>query len=231
MYNKTPHQKKQLEVISGIEKQIESNSLNFSTVAPVSDFDNDPRVCLTSVHFPHQQLINQITQLTEPLKIIDPDHYYYHPNSLHLTIKNIRVMSIPPNFDDTDIDKVAQVFSQVIPKHKAFRAFYYRLMTFPANLSLVGTTDPELDKIFLELDSELKNVGVPDDKKYANEKYFFSNITLMRFTHEVSQQMREQIEKLSSSLDFEPYLIDSVSLVRGNATLSQCQKINTWSLQ
>jgi len=44
----TNHQDRQREVIDQIEKEVQENKLTFSTVEPVSDFDNDTRVCLTS---------------------------------------------------------------------------------------------------------------------------------------------------------------------------------------
>lgn len=36
----TIHQQKQIEVIEQIEDQIQKNTLNFSTISPVEDFEN-----------------------------------------------------------------------------------------------------------------------------------------------------------------------------------------------
>lgn len=78
------HQQKQIEVINKIEEQVKKNSLGFSTVSPVKDYDSDYRLCLTSVHIPHQSLINELQQtFISPLQKISPEHYYYEPSSIH----------------------------------------------------------------------------------------------------------------------------------------------------
>lgn len=144
------HQKNQVRVINKIEKQIKTGEANFSTVSTVNDFDPDPRICLTSIHFPHQDLINKIhTNLIKPLKREFPEHYYYLFSSLHMTIKNIRVINDPPHFTAEDVAKVRQTYAKVIPEHHSFNVYFYRLFFFPRNVALMGTTDPKLDEIIL----------------------------------------------------------------------------------
>ncbi len=227
-----PHQKKQVEVINQIEQQIKDNSLAFSTVSPVLDYENDSRICLTSVHLPNKDLVRKIQKsIIKPLYDLSPDHYYYPDDSLHLTIKNIRVISDPPTFNDEDIEKVKKVFSEIIPNHKKFKVYFYRLLTFPNNLALLGTTDPELDDIIFSLDKKLKEAGVPDNKQYTNSRYFFSNITLARFTHSLTQTYKDKIAELSDSISFNPYTVDSVRLLSCNAVLKKRRIIGTWNLK
>src|SRR3990170_196015 len=96
----TTHQQKQIEVINQIEEQVKKNTLNFSTVPPIEDYDNDTRICLTSVHLPSQILITKINEtIIRPLKEVEPKYYYYFNDSLHMTIKNIRVINDPPHFN------------------------------------------------------------------------------------------------------------------------------------
>jgi len=83
----------------------------------------------------------------------------------------------------------------------------------------------------LDLDRKLKENGVADDKIYINKRYFFSNMTLVRFTKQVEESFREEVMKISSQLQFEPYMVDSVTLVQGNASLHKKKIINTWMLQ
>ncbi|MEN8253555.1 MAG: hypothetical protein ABFQ62_04235 [Patescibacteria group bacterium] len=231
MPNLSSHQKSQLAVINKIERRVKNNTMNFSTVEPVSDYDTDNRMSLTSVHFPRLDLLEKIqNKIISPLKEIQPEHYYYKNSSLHLTIKNIRVINDPPNFNKNDIKKVKEVFTRVIPKHKKFKVYFYRLLLFPANLALVGTTEPELDDLVLELDRELKKSGVPDDKKYANKKYFFSNMTLARFYSTPNEEFKAKVSDLSKQINFKPYVIDSVSLVEANAIMVSCEEVGEWGL-
>lgn len=226
------YQQKQKEVINALEKQVISNNLTFSTVSPVADFKNDPRVCLTSVHIPSRDLKNKIQNtLIEPLQKISPKHFYYPNDSLHMTIKNIRVISNPPHFNETDIEKAKEEFSKVIPKHKSFQTFFYRLLLFPNNLALMGTSEEELDNIILDLDQELKNAKIPDDKRYLNPRYFFVNMTLARFSNPPSEEFKQKVKEFSANINFEPYTINSVTLLTCNAVFEKRNIIGNWNLQ
>ncbi len=231
LYNQTPHQKKQIGVINSIENQIKNNSLSFSTVEPIHDYENDPRICLTGIHFPKKDLLDRIYHsLTEPLQQIFSNYYYYEKSSLHLTIKSVRVINDPPHFNEEDITKAKKIFAEVIPKHHRFQVYFYKLLLFPSNLALIGTTDPELDKIILDLDTKLKKATIPDDKQYTNLRYFFSNMTLARFNSPLSQDFREKIAELSANITISPYTIDSVTLVTGNAVLKKRTVVGIWNL-
>ncbi|PIP52810.1 hypothetical protein COX08_04420 [Candidatus Beckwithbacteria bacterium CG23_combo_of_CG06-09_8_20_14_all_34_8] len=232
MYKQTTHQKNQINIINQIEKQIKDNLLGFSTVAPIEDYENDTRLCLTSVHLPNSTLIKQISnQIITPLKKIEPHFYWYKPTSQHLTIKNIKVINDPPHFSETDIDKVETVFSRVVLKYKSFQIYFYRLLLFPNNLALIGTTDPTLDAIISDLNHELKVIDIPDDKVYINRSYFFSNMTLCRFNSKISQKFRDKVKIISDSIRWQPYTIDSITLLSCNAVLEKKRIINTWNLK
>lgn len=226
----TDHQLKQQDVINKIADQVSNNSLGFSTVTPVEDYESDSRICLTSVHFPRKELIEKVQTLIEPLQKLEPTFFYYPSDSLHLTIKNVRVINDPPHFTEEDVQRVKQVFSETIPSHKKFKIYFYRLLLFPNNLALIGTTDPELDNIVLDLARELNNISVPDDKVYANSKYFFSNMTLARFNTQPSQKLKKKVLGLSENLKLEPYVVDSVTLVTCNAVFKKRHEIGTWKL-
>ena len=227
----SPHQEKQVEVINQIEEQVKSTYLGFSTVAPVENYEKDTRICLTSVHFPSQKLIAKVQDnLIKPLSQITSDIFYYPADSLHMTIKNIRVVNDPPHFTDQDKEKVKQVFTSVIPNHRKLQVYFYRLLLFPNNISLIGTTDPELDNIILDLDEHLNKVGIPDDKKYLNSQFFFCNMTLARFNNKPTREFIEKVKELSESLVFEPYIVDSVTLITCTAVFTKRNIIDTWKL-
>lgn len=226
----TNHQQKQIAVINQIENQIQNNNLQFSTVAPVEDYENDPRTCLTGVHIPADSLKQKIQdEIIKPLKEISPDTYFYSAASIHMTIKNIRVINNPPHFTSENIEKARKIFSEIIPKHSKFKVYFYRLLLFPNNLALIGTTDPELDNIILDLDKRLNEAGLPDDKQYTNSQYFFSNMTLARFSNP-SKEFVKKIEELSMQIKFESYTVDSVSLVTCNAVFRSLKTIGEWKL-
>lgn len=228
----TEHQKKQQEVINAIEEQIKDNTVTFTTVAPVENFEDDPRLCLSGFHIPNDSLKEAVQHtIINPLKAIAPEHYYYTNDSLHITVKSIRAITERFSRDKNTSTKAKEVFSTVVPKYTAFTVFFYRLLLFPTSLALVGTTDPEFDDLVLELENELRNAGIPDDRKYANNKYFFCNMTFMRFSKPVSTILREKIEHLSQSITVKPYTVDSVSLVSCNAVFKKRNMYGTWLLK
>lgn len=228
----TQHQLSQQQVINQIEQQIAHQAINFTTVSPVTDYAHDPRICLTSVHLLKKNLIQQIqTTLIQPLKNIEPNLYYYPNDCLHMTIKNIRIVHDKTNFTAADVQKAKNIFNETIPLHQKFKVYFYRLLLFPNNLALIGTTDAELDQIILDLDKKLTAAGIPDNKTYANAKYFFSNITLARFNQPVSTAFKQQVVTLSRNLKFEPYQVDTVSLLTCNAVLKNKHLQGTWKLR
>ncbi len=228
----TTHQLKQQEVINRIASQVNNKNLNFSTVLPVDDFANDSRTCLTSVHLPHQGLLDQVQQdFIEPLRKIEPDFYYYPSDCLHMTIKNIRVINDPPHFNEEDVQKAEKMFAESIPQHRMFYVYFYRLLLFPNNLALIGTTDKELDSIVLDLENKLTAEEIPDDKVYTNSQYFFSNMTLVRLSGPPSDTFKQKVAELSESLIIEPYRVDSVTLLTCNAVLKNRQIRGAWKLK
>lgn len=229
--NSSSYRKEQKNTINRIDRQVKTSSLAFSTVSPVDDYANDIRICLTSVHIPHQELVFKVQeQLISPLQRISPEHFYYLSDSLHMTIKNIRVINNPPHFDEQVKEKTRQIFSETIPSHKKFNVYFYRLLFFPMNLALVGTTDQELDNLIIDLDKKLNEAGIPDDKKYTNSQYFFSNMTLLRFTIPPSEKFNNKVMELSELLSFEPYTVDSVTLLTCNAAFKKRDILGSWRL-
>jgi hypothetical protein len=232
-HNSTDFQKEQLQVIHTVEQQVQNNSLSFSTVQPVDDFERDTRMTLTGVHFLKSDLCGAIDTLVQSLQTLEPEHcyYYYDHASLHTTIKNVHVVSDPPTYTHNDIESACAVFDRVVSRHHVFFAYYFTLILFPASLSLIGTTDPELDRLVLDLDATLRSHGIPDNKVYTNKDHFFSNITLVRFHHQPGEAFTEKVSELQSIISFDPYLVDSVSLVTGNAAMKQLTIINNWQLK
>lgn len=230
-HNYTLHQQKQIEIINSLENTSRQNP-NYSVVTPVADFTNDPRLCLTSVNIPEPDFANKIVaEIISPLKLVDPGHFYYSTDNLHLTIKNVRVINDPPHFNSQDETIAASIFSTVVPQHHSFKIYYYRLLVLSTSLALVGTTDPELDNIILDLDDKLATSGVPDDKVLINKQYFFSNICLARFTHTITPEFQQAIQQISQLISFSPYLVNSVTLLVCNGVFQKRRILGTWKLK
>lgn len=164
------YSQKQLETVNKIEERFKKGELVSPLAEPVLDYVNDNRIGLTSVAFIPNNLVQKITnQLIEPLKKVNPTQYFYIPGSFHSTINNIRTAANPPLFNNADIEKVREVFKRIVPKHGSFSFELKRLLELPTSLAICAFSDETLADLVLELRTELKKIGVPDNKSYVVE--------------------------------------------------------------
>lgn len=218
---KNSYFERQKQLVEQIEASIKRGDLNSTVVEIQTDYENDNKICLTSVVFPSPEICEAIdNKIIKPLQKIEPRHYYYSPESFHLTIKNIKTISNPPLFTKDDIEKVKLLYGQIIPKNRSFSFHLQGLVAFPTSISLIGYSDERLQKIVLELDKGLKAVGVPDDKKYVSDTVFFGNISLCRFTRQPSEQFYNKINELKTiEIGWVP--VDEISLITCNVVCNK----------
>lgn len=227
----TAYQLKQKEVVDEIEEKIKGNAIDFSTVSPAQAWETDNRICLTGVHILDGFIRNQISEkIIKPLWEVSPEPHYYSNDTLHATIKNIRVISDPPRFSNDDIQNAKEIFAKVVPLHKAFQAFFYRLVIFPGSLNLIGTTEEELNNLILDLEQKLRAKEIMDDKIYSDPKTFFANVTLARFIKPVSEDFKVKVDELNKTISFDNYVFDSVTLLTCNAVFEKRNIIGVWEL-
>ena len=182
-----------------IVKKLAKEAKNRVSIVPMqADFRYDKKLCLTSVVFIPDDLAKKSQRtIIESLRVIDPYHHYYEQGEMHLTIKNIRTVHAPPLFGDSDIQKVDRIFAQIIPKHKSFAFALEEVVMFSTSVSLIGYCDESLQDLVRDLNTGLKRIGVPDNKKYISDSVFFGNITLCRFICPPSSAFQRRLEKLS----------------------------------
>ncbi|MFA4830835.1 MAG: hypothetical protein WC862_01015 [Patescibacteria group bacterium] len=205
----------------GLVKQLEdsfANGVHKSTVVDMQkDYANDDQICLTSVVFiPNEISSKIISSIIGKLKKIEPQHYFYPPESMHLTIKNVRTINKPPLFSESDINKVNQLFSEIIPKFPAFEFNVEDILTFPTSLSLMAYSNDTLKKLVSALNKGLQQIGVPDNKKYLSGSVFWGNITICRFTRNPSTQFIEEVKKMRN-LKIGNFKAEKINLITCNA--------------
>lgn len=189
-----------------------------STVVPMRpDYEDDNRICLTSVVFPTKKINNFIeSQIIKPLKNIEPNHHYYPASSLHITIKNIRTIANPPLFSQKDARKVSNLLKIIVPECVSFDFNFEDIVRFPTSLSLIGYSDERLRVLIQKLDNGLKKIGVPDNKKYFSNSIFFGSMTLCRFTQQPSIKFLNKVAELRT-VKIAPVEVKTISLITCNA--------------
>jgi len=183
----------------------------------MEDYEADQAMCLTSVVFPPTSFCERIqAELIDPLRKLDPSHYYYPPQSLHVTIKNVRTIASPANFGEAEISAAQDVFATVVPAFPELPLSFEEVVAFGNSAAVVGYSDRSLGELILGLDEGLRKAELPDDKKYISDSVFFGSITLCRFRGLPSEEFVQRLSELSA--DFTAKLpVEVVDLVVCNA--------------
>lgn len=209
----------QKRLVGELEQAFLSKSGKTTTVEMVEDYANDDQFCLTSVAFVPKEIAHIIAvNIIDPLREIDPKQFYFGPDNLHLTIKNIRTINNPPLFSASDIEKVDGLFHKIIPRSPVFQFQLEDVITFPTSVSLMGYGNTNLQNLVLKLDKGLKEIGLPDDKKYLSETVYWGNITVCRFTHKPSEKFLQKVRELRL-LKVGNLNVSEINLVTGNVVL------------
>ncbi len=183
-----------------IKKHLSTGQSNSTFVEMRQDYENDSETCLTSVVFVPENLAQIILErVIKPLKAVEPEHFYYSSDLMHLTIKNVRTIHTPPLFTDLEVTKANQVFEKIVPQFQAFTFTVEDVMLFPTSVSLMGYSNQTLQELVPALDAGLNEAGVPDNKSYFSDTVFFGNLTVCRLTHSPSLEFRQRVKELETT--------------------------------
>lgn len=207
----------QKELVKKLEDSFINDDYKSTVVGMQKDYVNDDRICLTSVTFIPDDISNKIiSNVIDNLKKIEPYHYFYPPESMHITIKNIRTINNPLSFTEADINKANRLFSKTIPKFPFFEFNIEDVLIFPTSISVMAYSDETLNKLTLALDKGLKEIGVPDNKKYLSDSVFWGNITVCRFTQKPGNRFVNEVKKMKN-LKIGKFKVEKINLITCNA--------------
>lgn len=215
MLNDYLNKQKKLVKELKISYTLNNNAPTIIEIQP--DYATDNQICLTLVTFIPPDITDKIYKnIIEPLKNIEPNHYYYPPESMHITIKNIRTIHWPPLFNGQDIKKADELFKKTIPQFPAFHFNIEDVILFPISLSVMAYSSDVLQKLIFALDAGLKQIGLPDNKKYLSSTVYWGNITLCRFISKPSKNFTNQVKKMRK-LKIGQIKIKNIKLITCNA--------------
>lgn len=188
--------------------------------------------CLTSVVFPPSAIARNIQKnIINRLRKIQPTHFYYPPESMHITIKNVRTVNDPPLYSEADINKCRRVFSEVTARHSPFSFELSQVVTFATSVAIIGFCDERLKDLVLDLDRELQIAGIPDNKKYISDSIFFGNLTICRFTAPPSSRLLQVIREIRDVVKF-TVPVTAINLITCDSVCSRssCTRIDLFQL-
>lgn len=207
---------KQLILIKSIEEQFKAGKSPSTIVEPVSDYEKDDRICLTSLSYLSSSLQEKIyTEIVAPLKALDSRQYFYEKDALHITVQNVRVINNPPHFSDMEIEKAKAVFAGVTQKYHPVEVEIERIFELPTSFALSVFTPFNWEDLVLDLRNELERVGVPDDKTYAAGPVL-ANVTVCRYTTQPNEEFQNKLKELKE-IKIGSFIVNSIKLVTTNA--------------
>lgn len=221
MNNYTLHQKK---LVNELEKSFAQGKNKSTVVKMQDDYINDEQITLTSVVFIPSNISKKIIQnVVKPLREIEPEHYYYPPESMHLTIKNVRTINKPPLFNKSDIIKANELFNKIITQFPCFEFNVEDVLLFPTSISVMAYSNNTLQELVQALDKGLREIGVPDNKRYISDSVFWGNITICRFIKNPGNQFVETIKNMRN-IKIGRFKVEKVSLISSNVVISPKSK-------
>jgi 2'-5' RNA ligase len=166
-------------------------------VAMSSDFENDKRLCLTACCFIGPVLGASISEkLIKTLREIEPEHYYYPVDSMHVTLRNVQTIADPPTFGPREVKLAADALRECLRGENKFKIDLKELFVMPTSLSVCGFSSDALQRVADKMGLALFSAGVPDNKVYSSAGIVFGNVTFCRYAHEPSPAFLAAVEKL-----------------------------------
>ncbi|MBU0707305.1 hypothetical protein KKG41_02960 [Patescibacteria group bacterium] len=207
----------QKALVEELESSFARGDSKTTVVETQKDYANDDQICLTSIVFIPDEISSKVIQnISDPLKKIEPQQYFYPPGSMHLTIKNIRTISKPPLFTQKDVIKVNELFNIIIPKFSVIEFRVEDVLLFPTSISLMAYSNDDLQKLVLALDKGLNEIDLPDDKTLLSDSIFWGNITVCRFTEKPNENFVSKVKKMRN-MKIGKLKVEKISLVTCNA--------------
>lgn len=210
---------KQKEILDRLEALSWAGESPASSVPLSSDFETDSRLCLTFLSFLPTTIQETVSALVEELKALDPDQYFYLPESLHITIQNVRRIADPPTFTAVDIAAADRAFQETIAQNnlKPLRFQLSGLLLLPTSLAVTVYTEKTYGDFVIALRRNLIEHKIPDNKSYISDDIVFGNITIARFGSPPSIKLKERVAELKLSFSDVEYLAEDICLVTTSA--------------
>jgi len=207
--------KRQEEIFASLEKfSSYGNVPDFAKRKEIQDYVNDDRICLTLIYFLPEGLRKEIYErIIIPLQKADKNQYYYPPESLHITINNIKIISNPPNFKSDDITKLKYLESYF--KGIKLEFLLNGLFIMSNGIAIKAYPNFTTNDFVLNLRDKLKEINVPDDKSYFSDEVIIGNVTICRFYSQPNDELKQLVTKMKK-INLGQLKIQKISLISAN---------------
>lgn len=190
-----------------------------TSVRPVSAYEDDCRTFLAFIARPPAPLVERVLDLQERLIRLDPQQFAIPRSALHFTVKSVRTVCDPPAFTAEEVELARCAAADVVPGLGSFELQVEGTLQTPSSLALAAYSSERFDAWVRGVDRALRDRGVRDDKTYASDAVFFTNLTLLRYVRPPAQALIDAYLPLER-VRFEPFEVKEVALVSSNLAFS-----------
>lgn len=213
----TPFQQKQLDLMRQMELHF-SQGHSTATIVPFQqNYASDNQMCLSVNTFLPKYITKKIQNLLiQPLKQIEPNHYYYSLETLHITFHSIRIIHDPPTYTSVDIEKSKRLLKEIVPLQRPFPFILQGVLSLPTSAAVIVLVTPKYDSFIKSLRQKFVAAGIPDDKTYFTKEVVFANITFCRYSKKPAQKFLSKLSQLKETSIGE-FVAQNVVLLETNA--------------
>ncbi len=206
-------------LIRQLNRRLAAGDFPATSVRPVSAYEDDRRTFLAFIARPPASLAERVLNLQRRLLRLDPHQYAIPRPALHFTVKSVRTVSDPPAFTAEEVELAGRAAADALPGLGSFELQVEGALLTPSSLALAAYSSERFDAWVRGVDRALRARGVRDDKTYASDTVFFSNLTLLRYVRPPAQALVEAYSSLEG-IRFEPFEVKEVVLVSSNLAFS-----------
>lgn len=217
----TGYRQKQRELMDRLEKQSLDGSAPVFAVPRESDYGSSSELCLTLLGFlsPMKKtavVSERVQEVIKGFREVDPAQYFYLPESLHLTVQNVRRISDPPTFGPDEIEAACRVFRSRLQGLAPLAFELCGFIRLKNSLSVAGFAPDSYPALIRSLKEGLELEGIPDDKRYMSDDVIFGNVTISRFSCEPTAAFDSRLASIAHE-SFGELVLDKLSLVVTNS--------------
>lgn len=209
----------QRTLIRQLNRRLAAGKFLATSVPPVSAYEDDRRTFLAFIARPPASLAERVLRLQERLLRLDPHQFAIPRPALHFTVKNVRTVSDPPAFTAEEVERAKRAAADVLPGLGSFELQVEGVLLTPSSLALAAYSSERFDAWVRGVDRALRARGVRDDKTYASDAVFFSNLTLLRYVRPPTPALLKACSSIEG-IRFEPFEVKEVLLVSANLAFS-----------
>lgn len=162
------------------------------------DNSEDHRMGLALLIRPSQEIQDNILNIENKIKEIEPNQYFYQKEQYHITLLDFITARQNYVYSKEDVNIYNEITENALEKAKKFKIYFKGLVISDGAIMVKGYYEDELNKIRESLRQGIEDNGLKNDERYTT---ISSHITIARFREKI-QNREKLIEFVNDYKDY-----------------------------